>query len=458
MNITAKNNTSNHKEEVSTAFKFFHATSANGTAMLVSAVVSSYFSVFMTDTMQIPAAAGSMIMFIATLIDALSNPVIGVVADRTNTRWGRYRPYFLAAPVMLTLFAVLIWFNPDLPVAGKIAWVLVSYIGFNFTMSLYTMPHMAILPACVRDDKTRNSIITLGAGFTAAMFTIGSTFTSNIKAFFERVFQVDNGYIPFMIVCGLLSCISFWGLFATAKERYLSDNSKRGSTQDLKIVLGHTELIPYIIIWIMACMGYGLMFSSSVYYVMYYLKRPDMISLNMGVISVGAMVSMMVLMPLALKIFKTGQRALLYTQIGAVFCYALLFLSGGKSLALVLAVSFIATAIASMSNALVNVLVNDAIDYIQLKEGISANGVISSIKSFAQKCGNTVVSSGILAVLAATGYVAGAVGGQPKSAMFAINFLRFGAPALIGVIMIFCLRFNPVDKCRDEIAEMKRRM
>ncbi len=446
------------KEQVNPAFRFFHASSANGTAMLMSAVASSYFSVYMTDTMGIPAAAGSMIMFVATLIDAVNNPVIGVIADRTNTRWGRYRPYFLIAPVLLTLFAVLIWFNPDLPVRGKILWVLISYIGFSSTMSLYTMPHMAILPACVRDDQIRNSIITLGAGFTAAMFTIGSTFTPNIKAFLEHAFHTDNGYIPMMVICGLLSCISFWGLFATAEERYLSDNSKRGSLQDLKTVLKHKELFPYIVIWIMACMGYGLMFSSSVFYVMYYLQRPDMIALYMGVISVGAMVSMMVLMPLALKIFKTGQKALFVTQIGAVICYALLFAAGGKSIGLVLVVSFIATAIASMSNALVNVLVNDAIDYIQLKDGISANGVISSIKSFAQKCGNTVVSSGILAVLAASGYVAGAVGGQPKSTLFAVNFLRFGAPAVIGLIMIFCLRFNPVDKCRDEIREMKSRM
>ena len=446
------------KEQVSAAFKFFHATSANGTAMLMSAVVSSYFSVFMTDTMSIPAAAGSMIMFVATLIDAVSNPVIGVVADRTNTRWGRYRPYFLIAPILITLFSVLIWFNPDLSPTGKIIWVLVFYIGFSLTMSLYTMPHMAILPACVREDKTRNSIIILGAGVTAVMFTIGSTFTPNIKVFLEQLFHTNNGYISMMVICGLLSCISFWGLFATAKERYLSDNSKRGSIEDLKTVLKHTELIPYIIIWIMACMGYGLMFSSSVYYVMYYLGRPDRIPLYMGVISVGAILSMMVLMPLALKIFKTGQRALLFTQIGAVICYVVLFFVGKKSLSLVLIVSFIATAISSMSNALVNVLVNDAIDYIQLKEGISANGVISSIKSFAQKCGNTVVSSGILAVLAMTGYVAGAVGGQPKTALFAINFLRFGAPAFIGVIMIFCLRFNPVDKCRDEIEKMKRNM
>jgi Na+/melibiose symporter-like transporter len=111
-----------------------------------------------------------------------------------------------------------------------------------------------------------------------------------------------------------------------------------------------------------------------------------------------------------------------------------------------------------MQNALVNILVNDTIDYIQLKEGISANGVISSIKGFAQKCGNTITNSGILAVLAISGYVAGAVGNQNEATMFAINFLRFGAPSITGLILIIALRFNPVEKYYGEIENMKENM
>ena len=149
------------------------------------------------------------------------------------------------------------------------------------------------------------------------------------------------------------------------------------------------------------------MFSSSVYYVMYYLGRPDLIPLYMGIVSIGALVSMMVLMPIVLKIFKTGQRALVFTQVGAIICYALLFFFGKSNLTFLYVVTFLATSIASMQNALVNVLVNDAIDYIQFKEGISANGLISSIKGFAQKAGNTITNSGILALLAVSGYVAG---------------------------------------------------
>lgn len=66
--------------------------------------------------------------------------------------------------------------------------------------------------------------------------------------------------------------------------------------------------------------------------------------------------------------------------------------------------SFIATCVGAMVNALVNVLVNDTIDFIMLKEGKQLNGVISSVKGFAQKCGNTITNSGILAILAIFGF------------------------------------------------------
>ena len=156
-----------------------------------------------------------------------------------------------------------------------------------------------------------------------------------------------------------------------------------------------------------------------------------------------------------MRIFKTAQRTLVVTQIAAIICYVTLFFVGSKSMTLLYVITFIATSVASMSNALVNVLVNDAIDYVQFKDGIAANGVISSIKGFAQKCGNTVTNSGILAVLAWAGYRAGEIGNQPESTMFAINFLRFGAPAIIGGILLIALKFNPVEKHRADILEMK---
>lgn len=445
------------KEHVSTAFKWFHATSVNGGAMLIGAVIASFFSPFMTDTMKIPVAAASMIMFVSTLWDAINDPIMGVLADRTKTRVGRYRPYFIVAPILLTLFATLLWVNPDLPTGGKIAWVLVTYIGYGMTVTMYTMPQMAVLPACVKSNETRNMIITMGAGTCAFAFTIGNTFTPQLTGFFQSL-GFSNGYVPLMLVCGVFAFVSFWGLYATSKEKYLQPVQKGHAMKDLKLVLKHKELGPNIIAWIMASMGYGMMFATSVYYMMYYYERPDLISAYMGVISVGALISMVVLMPIVLKICKTGQKALIVSQIVSIVTYIILFFFGKTSFTFLCVVTFISSCFSAMQNALVNVLVNDAIDYIQLREGISANGVISSIKGFAQKCGNTVVSSGILAILAATGYVAGAIGQQNDATMFALNFLKFGMPCVTGIILIICVSVNPVAKYAKEIEEMKARM
>lgn len=411
----------------------------------------------MTDTLKIPAAACSTIMFIATLWDAINDPMMGIIADRTKSRWGRYRPYFIVAPILLTIFSTLLWVDWGFSTTGKIVYILCIYIGYGMTVTMYTMPQLAILPACVRGNRQRNIIITMGAGTCAVAFTIGNTFTPQLTGVFQGM-GFKNGYIPLMLVCGVLAFISFWGLFGTSKEKYLQPVEKGTVRRDLKLVLKHKELFPNIIAWIMASMGYGMMFSTSVYYMMYYYMRPDLISIYMGVISIGALISMVVLMPIFLKLFKTGQKALIASQILSIVCYAVLFFFGKSSFTFLCIVTFLSTCFASMQNALVNVLVNDSIDYIQYKEKLSANGVISSIKGFAQKCGNTVVSSGVLAILSLSGYVAGAVGQQPDTTMFALNFLKFGAPSITGIILIICVLFNPVEKYAKEIEDMKEKM
>ena len=452
-----KTTTEPMEKEGSNAFAWFHATSVNGGAMCIAAVIASYFSVHMTDTLGLAPAAASLIMFIASLWDAINDPMMGVIADRTKSRWGRYRPYFIFAPLLLTFFGTMVWVNPGLGSKGTFWYVLIMYIGYGMTVTMYTMPQMAVLPAVVRDTQRRNTIIGMGAGVCAAAFTIGNTFTPQITNFFTNL-GFSNPYIPYMLILGALSMVSFWGLFKTSHEKYLTPISNESFIAPIKLVLKHKEVWPNIVAWIMASMGYGMMFSTSVYYTMYYLARPDLISIYMGVISIAALVSMVVLMPIFLRVFKTGQKALLVSQAASIVCYVLLFFTGKMNFTYLCVVTFISVCFAAMQNALVNVLVNDCIDFIQLKEGISANGVVSSIKGFAQKCGNTVVSSGILAALGAAGYVAGAVGQQNEATMFTLNFLKFGAPCITGIILILCVAFNPFKKYYPAIEEMKANM
>lgn len=444
--------------ETSKAFAIFHATSANGGAMCIAAILSTWFSVYMTDTMMIPAAAASVIMFVSTLWDAINDPIMGVLADKTRTKVGRYRPYFLAAPILLTFFSAMLWLNPDFSTRGKVIYVLIMYIGYGMTVTMYTMPQTAILPASVKSNSRRNQIISLGAGFCALAFTIGSSFSEQIKGFFENTLHIGNGYVAMVVCCGILACVSFWGLFATSDEKYVSRVEEQPGLGTLLRVMKHKELLPFILVWVMASVGYGLNFSSTVYYMMYYIKRPDLISVYFLITSVGGLASMFLLLPFLLKVFKSGHKALIVTQLISVIGYGILFFTGKFNPYYMIIMSAVVGLFSTMENALVNVLVNDAIDYLQWKDGISANGIISSIKGFAQKCGNTITNAGVLAILGVAGYVAGDIEGQPASAMMAINIMRFAIPVILGLLMILCLRFNPVEKHKTEIEAMKEKM
>ena len=442
---------------LSTAISY--ALSQGGGFMLIQATVASYFANYMTDTVMIPAATASVIMFVATLWDAINDPLMGGICDRTKTRYGSFRPYLLWVPAVLTVVSFLLFLNPSgLSTGAKTAYILVFYILYGMSTTALTMPQMALIPAVTKDDKERGQAIQLGIISIAVMFTIASTFTPGMTSFFEGIVGAGKGYAPLMLIYGALAILANLWLFNTTQERYKAPQEQRSVREDLKVFVKHKKLVIMLIIWMMASVGYGMMFSSSVYYVMYYLTRPDLIGIYMGVLSIGAMVSMMVVMPVCLKVFKTPTRTFIFTQAVTLVCYLVLFFTGNKSLPLLYVVSFIATAFSAMEQGLINFFVNDTIDYIQLQEGVSMNGMVSAIKGFAYKCGSTLTSSGILAVLAATGYIANAVGGQPDSAMFAINFLRFGIPAVTCVILIVCLVFNPVEPYRKQIDEMKANM
>jgi len=115
--------------------------------------------------------------------------------------------------------------------------------------------------------------------------------------------------------------------------------------------------------------------------------------------------------------------------------------------------------VGAMVNAVVNIIVNDTIDFVMLKEGKQLNAVVSAVKGFAQKCGTTLVNSGMLFILALAKFDA-QLGpfGQPQSAITATNVVRFLVPAIVSGIIIIVMVFYPFRKFFPAIAEMKAKM
>ena len=454
-------------------FIWFHATSVNGGAMAIAATITSYFSLYVQETIGITAAHLSIIMLICTLWDAINDPMMGVICDTVKPRWGRYRTWFTFTPIFLLVDMFLLFSNPGFiqgSTTAKCIYVCITYMFYGMIVTAYTMPQMAILPAMTLDDEERNDVIAKGAGVCALMFTIASTFSTQLV-------EIFGSYRNLMCTYAIFAIISFWGLYKTSEERYIMPKKEgEGGLKQLVYVFRHKEIWPVMVVWCLAAVSYGFMFASSVYYAQYILagQRVDFatmdeaaigatirgtISTYMGYISMGALISMVVLMPIFLKKCKTGYKAMIISQIMTIVCYFLLYFTGRMNFMYCCVLSFIATAVGAMVNALVNVLVNDTIDFIMLKEGKQLNGVVSSVKGFAQKCGNTITNSGMLAILAICGFDA-QLGpfGQSEMAVTGTNIVRFLIPALVSVVILVIMIFYPLKKFFPEIAEMKKKI
>ena len=436
-----------------TLFQFF--------ATLMQATAATYFSNYMTDTALIPAAAASIIMVIACLWDLVADPVLGGIMERTESRHGRYRPYVLLAAPVLTILSFLLFYNVNgLSLTWRIIYLLIIYMFFGTGVTLFSVPANALIASTVGNMEQRNKAFMFAGIGIGASFTVASTWSGDIAQW------LGGGayYCWNMLLYGAPLCVVAVLFFRASRERFVAKQERAPLRSSLKAVLRHRPVWSCIAIWAVASLSYGLMFSSSVYYIKYYIATDmsqwALIGTYMFVISMGALVSMVVFQPLFLKLFHYDHnKALMLSQSLTLVLYVVLLFFGRTSFPFLCVVSFLATACTSMTQALQNAYVGDAIDYVQLKEGITLGAMVTSIKTFCGKLGSATASYSVLAMLALTGYVENVVGeGQSAAAVAGINFFRFGLPALCCVVLLIIALCYPIRKYYGEIREMKAQM
>lgn len=439
----------NEKKELSTSEKIWWALGQSTGRQFITALVSTYILVFLTDTFGVAAGAAGVIMTCATIWDAINDPIMGNLADRTKSRWGSYRPYLLFVPLPLAIVSVLLFAAPELSPTGKIVYTAVLYICYGMLVTAIEIPFTAILPTMTKNEMERNDTISLSTFIASIMILIVSSFTTN----FVAVLGGDNPSKGYMILVGIgagLMCITSWIAFLKCKERHTVETAHEEHVFKSAIRLFKVkEMYPMALFWCVGCILFQIIMTSSVYYCMYYLMNPALISTYMLVISVSGMVGVMILMPIILRKVKGSmKKAVTYTQVIAIVCYAILFFVGGKSIPALYILTAIACMFSTMTNAFRPMTVVGMTDYVYKTTGEQLNGTISALGGFSYKCG-TAISNAILSiVLAVTGYIAGAIGQEPAAVLTGINSVRFLVPLVASVLYIIFIRFYPEEKMR----------
>ena len=125
----------------------------------------TYLLFFYTDVFGLSAAAAGGVLIVARLVDAVTDPLMGMIAERTQSRWGRLRPYIIFGALPLALISVLTFTTPDLSASGKLWWAYTTYIAFGIAYTVVAIPYAALTASLTADHHERTVLTTIRMAF-----------------------------------------------------------------------------------------------------------------------------------------------------------------------------------------------------------------------------------------------------------------------------------------------------
>ena len=209
----------------------------------------AYLAVFYTDTFGLTAAAAAMLFLVVRLSDGVTDIIMGMIADRTNTRWGKFRPWIIWSTPLLALFMVLCFTTPDLSDSNKLIYAYVTYIGLTLAYTINNVPYSALMGVMTPSDTERTSLsgFRFAGAFAGGLLVMG--FLPDLVAYFGD----GNDAIGYQSTMYLFAAILVFLMvitFATTKERITPAVDETVSLKSELIDL--SKNLPFIILPLLA--------------------------------------------------------------------------------------------------------------------------------------------------------------------------------------------------------------
>lgn len=420
------------------------------------------FNIFLlyyyTDVFGISSAAAGTMFIVTRAIDTFTDPAMGIISDRTKTRWGKYRPYLLWMAIPYGICGYLVFANPPLEGASKLVYAYVTYSLMMLAYTAINVPYSSLMGVLSPSSFAR----TIASNFRfVGAFGGGLAISMLVRPLVERL-GGDNEVLGFQYTMGLFALVSialFWVTFATTKERV---QPPVGQENDIKGELG--ELLknkPWVVLFFAAVASVTFIVardSVTIHYfkyvagygdekVFWFLDRTSLflstgkLAMMIGVFCVGFLVRHIDKKPLAIGL----------TLITAVCLFSFYFIPP-EQFGLMLSVNVISSFMMGPTSALVWSMYGDVADYGEHRFGRRSTGLIHSASLFSLKMGGTIAGGLGGYVLAFYGFSAGEV--QSERAIFGITIMFTLIPTFFAFCKAWALWLYPLDS--NSIAQIER--
>ena len=430
----------------------------------------AYLMIFYTDVFGLPAAVVGTMFLITRIWDSAFDPIVGVVADRTHSRWGKFRPYLLWLAVPFGIIGVLTFVTPDWSPTGKLVYAYVTYSLMMMIYSAINVPYASLLGVMSPNPKERNTLSTyrmtfayIGSFIALLLFMpLVNFFSGNSKDLGDQ----QTGWTMAVVVIAILCIILFFGCFAWTKERVKPiKEAQNPLKEDLKDLFKNR---PW---WILLGAGVAaLVFNSirdgaTVYYFKYFVVEEDyatvsffgmsfvLSGLYLALGQAANIIGVIAAAPVSNRIGK--RNTYMWAMIIATVLSVIFYWFDKEDLIWMFVFQALISICAGSIFPLLWSMYADCADYSELKTGNRATGLIFSSSSMSQKFGWAIGTAITGWLLGFFGFQANAV--QSEEAISGIKMFLSFLPAVGTILSVVFISMYPLTekKMKDITTELE---
>jgi len=404
-------------------------------------MVGFWLMFFYTDVYGISAIAAGTIMLIARFWDMAIDPVIGIISDRTNTKWGKFRPYILFGALPYAVLAILTFTTPNFGETGKIIYAGATYILLMTAYASVNLPYSALGAVMTNDTYERAGLNTYRfiAGFAGQFIVTGLALT--LAKFFGGGDKAQ-GFQYTVILFALLSLVFFFITYKTTKERVHPPKSQVNSLgNDLKNLFTNKAWIILAIVGIVSFIMFAIQNAAVVYYFKYYIGNEENVQLFNVIGTIALIVALPFSKPLAKK-FGNRNVFMASSVISGIFFIAI-YIPAEHNIVTIYIFNIIAKMAYAPAVPLLWTMIADSADYGEWKTGRRATGLYFSAAVFAQKAGWGIGAALVGVFLSLFNYAANEI--QTDTSITGIKLLVSVIPGVLYMSCAIFMYFYNID-------------
>lgn len=406
-------------------------------------IVNMFLMIYYTDVFGIAPAVVSLLFLVSRIWDAINDPMMGAIVDKTNTKYGKFRPWLLWGAAPFAICGILCFTEPDFSMTGKIVYACVTYVALTMIYTVINTPYGSMTPALTQDPQERTKLTVIrmiGA-------TIGMLFVSVGVPYAAAMYPDDigRGYHNIMVIYSIIGMFLLLFCFKTTKERHSVPGGAKVTVKTMAEAVFKNK--PLLILCLMMFFNYGIntiVTASASYYFTYYIGGMA----SLGTFNMIGTVTALIIMLFVPKAVDRMDKKWLYL-IGSVGMavqpiYMLFCPPTSEGLMGLYIARFVWGLFYGFNISLIWSFVPDTVEYGEYINANRMEGITYAAVGFFFKCGMALAGIVPGFILEVTGYVPNVE--QTELAIMGIKMLNSWIPIILTAILAICVIKYPLTQ------------